>query len=290
MVKRIGFIGLGAMGTPMARRLVDSGFQLAVFDRLAERTHSLVEFGARGADSPRDACQDAEALIIMVMTASQVEDVLFGDNGVAEALAPRAVVVVMSTIGPDAVRELAERLTAQELRVVDAPVSGGVARAEQGNLLIMAGGQRDLFEELRPVLEAMGSSVVHCGESVGDGQAVKMVNQLLVGVHLAVAGEALSYAAALGLDPRFVFETVQKGAANSFMLENRGERMLSGEFTLTESALSILIKDVDLALKAAEAQGFYAPLASSAHQLYQKASSLGFGGEEDAGIVRVFEQ
>ena len=101
-------------------------------------------------------------------------------------------------------------------------LSGGVARAEQGNLLIMAGGQRDLFEELRPVLEAMGSSVVHCGESVGDGQAVKMVNQLLVGVHLAVAGEALSYAAALGLDPRSVFETVQKGAANSFMLENRG--------------------------------------------------------------------
>ena len=225
----------------------------------------------------------------MVMTASQVEDVLFGDNGVAEALAPRAVVVVMSTIGPDAVRELAERLTAQELRVLDAPVSE-VARAEQGNLLIMAGGQRDLFEELRPVLEAMGSSVVHCGESVGDGQAVKMVNQLLVGVHLAVAGEALSYAAALGLDPRSVFETVQKGAANSFMLENRGERMLSGEFTLTESALSILIKDTDLALKAAEAQGFYAPLASSAHQLYQKASSLGFGGDEDAGIVRVFEQ
>lgn len=174
--------------------------------------------------------------------------------------------------------------------MLDAPVSGGVARAEQGNLLIMAGGQRDLFEELRPVLEAMGSSVVHCGESVGDGQAVKMVNQLLVGVHLAVAGEALSYAAALGLDPRFVFETVQKGAANSFMLENRGERMLSGEFTLTESALSILIKDTDLALKAAEAQGFYAPLASSAHQLYQKASSLGFGGDEDAGIVRVFEQ
>jgi 3-hydroxyisobutyrate dehydrogenase-like beta-hydroxyacid dehydrogenase len=117
-----------------------------------------------------------------------------------------------------------------------------------------------------------------------------MVNQLLVGVHLAVAGEALSYAAALGLDPRFVFETVQKGAANSFMLENRGERMLSGEFTLTESALSILIKDMDLALKAAEAQGFYAPLGSSANHLYQKASSLGFGGEEDAGIVRVFEQ
>ena len=114
------------MGTPMARRLVDSGFQLAVFDRLAERTHSLVEFEARGADSPRDACQDAEVLIIMVMTASQVEDVLFGDNGVAEALAPRAVVVVMSTIGPDAVRELAERLTAQELRVLDAPVSGGL--------------------------------------------------------------------------------------------------------------------------------------------------------------------
>src|SRR4029450_1593648 len=132
MVNRIGFIGLGAMGAPMVRRLVDSGFQLAVFDLLAERTQSLVEFGARGADSPRDACQDAEALIIMVMIASQVEDVLFGDNGVAEALAPRAVVVVMSTIGPDAVRELAERLNAQELGGLDARVSRGGERDVEG--------------------------------------------------------------------------------------------------------------------------------------------------------------
>src|SRR5919206_853361 len=290
MVKRIGFIGLGAMGAPMARRLVDSGSQLAVFDRLAERTHSLVEFGARGADSPQDACQDAEALIIMVMTASQVEDVLFGDDGAAEALAPGAVVVVMSTIGPDAVRELAERLTAQELRVLDAPVSGGVSRAEQGNLLIMAGGQRDLFEELRPVLEAMGSSVVHCGESVGDGQAVKLVNQLLCGVHIAAAGEALAYAEAMGLDPRFVFETIRHGAANSFMLEDRGERMLKEEFVPPNSALDIFVKDMGLVRQAAEEQDFETPLATAALEMYLAGKEAGLGTEDDSGVIRVFRR
>ena len=154
MVKRIGFIGLGAMGAPMAQRLVDSGFQLAVFDRLAERTHSLVEFGARGADSPRDACQDAEALIIMVMTASEVEDVLFGDNGVAEALAPRAIVVVMSTIGPDAVRKLP---TADRPGVASAGCACQRRSCSCGARQPTHCGrrQRDLFEELRPVLEAV---------------------------------------------------------------------------------------------------------------------------------------
>ena len=142
--------------------------------------------------------------------------------------------VVMSTIGPEAARELADALAERDLRTVDAPVSGGVARAEKGELLIMAGGPENLFEKLRPVLGAMGSSVVHCGPRVGDGQAVKLVNQLLCGVHIAAAAEALAYAEALGLDPRFVFEAIRHGAANSFMLQDRGERMLKEEFVPQE--------------------------------------------------------
>ena len=156
-------------------------------------------------------------------------------------------------------------------------------------MLIMAGGPVDLFEELRPLLEAMGSTVAHCGGSVGDGQSVKLVNQLLCGVHVAAAGEALAYAEALGLDPRSVFETIRHGAANSFMLEDRGERMLGREFVPAKSALDIFVKDMGLVREAAGEQGFRTPLADAAHRLYEMGSSLGLGREDDSGVLRVFE-
>ena len=167
----------------------------------------------------------------------------------------------MSTIGPEAVRGIEGRLAGRGVRLLDAPVSGGVARAERGDLLIMAGGPADLFEEVKPLLAAMGSTVAHCGGSVGDGQSVKLVNQLLCGVHIAAAGEALAYAEALGLDPRSVFETIRHGAANSFMLEDRGERMLGREFVPAKSALDIFVKDMGLVREAAGEQGFRTPLA-----------------------------
>jgi 3-hydroxyisobutyrate dehydrogenase-like beta-hydroxyacid dehydrogenase len=138
------------------------------------------------------------------------------------------------------------------------------------------------------VLGAMGSTVAHCGGSVGDGQSVKLVNQLLCGVHIAAAGEALAYAEALGLDPRSVFETIRHGAANSFMLEDRGERMLEREFVPAKSALDIFVKDMGLVREAAGERGFRTPLADAAHRLYEEGSSLGLGGEDDSGVVRVF--
>src|SRR3712207_1446221 len=181
----------------------------------------------------------------------------------------------MSTIGPQDVRELANALAERGLRTLDAPVSGGVARAEKGDLLIMAGGPGDLFEELRPVLGAMGSSVAHCGPRVGDGQSVKLVNQLLCGVHIAAAAEALAYAEALGLDPRFVFETIRHGAANSFMLVDRGERMLREEFVPPKSALDIFVKDMGLVRRAAEEQGFETPLAAAALEMRSEERRVG---------------
>jgi 3-hydroxyisobutyrate dehydrogenase-like beta-hydroxyacid dehydrogenase len=208
-MERLAFVGLGSMGSPMAKRLVGAGFELKVFDVLDERTHPLIELGAVSAASLIEAADGTEALVLMVANAEQAEGVLFGEGGAAEALPEGAAVVVMSTIGPEAVRELADALAERDVRTVDAPVSGGVARAEKGELLILAGGPENLFEKLRPVLGAMGSSVVHCGPRVGDGQAVKLVNQLLCGVHIAAAAEALAYAEALGLDPRFVFEAIR---------------------------------------------------------------------------------
>jgi 3-hydroxyisobutyrate dehydrogenase-like beta-hydroxyacid dehydrogenase len=274
----------------MASRLAEAGFELKVFDVVAERARPLVEIGAASAASPKEAAEGSEALVLMVANAAQANDVLFGDGGVAGALPEGAAVVVMSTIGPEAVRELDQELAGRGLRTLDAPVSGGVARAERGDLLIMAGSPQDLFEELRPALEAMGSSVVHCGPRVGDGQAVKLVNQLLCGVHIAAAAEALAYAESLGLDPRFVFETIRHGAANSFMLEDRGERMLEEEYVPPKSALDIFVKDMGLVGKAAEERGFEAPLAAAALEMYLSGRDAGLGAEDDSGVIRVFRR
>jgi 3-hydroxyisobutyrate dehydrogenase-like beta-hydroxyacid dehydrogenase len=289
-MKRLGFVGLGAMGLPMARRLAGAGFDLKVFDILPERALPLVELGSANTAFPREAAEGVEAFVVMVANPEQARSVLFGEGEAAEALPAGAAVIVMSTIGPEAVRELAGRLAERGLRTLDAPVSGGVARAEKGELLIMAGGPEDLFEELRPVLRAMGSSVVHCGPRVGDGQAVKLVNQLLCGVHIAAAGEALAYAEALGLDPRFVFETIRHGAANSFMLEDRGERMIEEDFVPPRSALNIFVKDMGLVCKAAQQQGFETPLATSAFSLYLAGRDAGLGAEDDSGIIRVLRR
>ena len=288
---RLGFVGLGAMGFPMAKRLVGAGFEFVkVFDVLEERTRPLVALGAVSTASPKEAAEGSEALVLMVANTDQAKGVLFGEGGAAEALPEGAAVVIMSTIGPQDVRELANALAERGLRTLDAPVSGGVARAEKGDLLIMAGGPEDLFEELRPVLEAMGSSVVHCGPHVGDGQAVKLVNQLLCGVHIAAAAEALAYAEALGLAPRFVFETIRHGAANSFMLEDRGERMLEEAFVPPKSALDIFVKDMGLVRNAAEERGFEAPLSSAALELYLAGKEAGLGTEDDSGVIRMFRQ
>ncbi|HEX2181734.1 MAG TPA: NAD(P)-dependent oxidoreductase [Rubrobacteraceae bacterium] len=289
-MQHLGFVGLGAMGLPMAKRLAEAGFELRVFDVFDERVRPLVELGATSTGSPREAAEGVEAFVVMVANAEQARDVLFGDGDAARALPEGAAVVVMSTIGPEAVREIADALAGRGLRALDAPVSGGVARAEKGDLLIMAGGPEDLFEQIRPVLGEMGSSVVHCGQRVGDGQSVKLVNQLLCGVHIAAAAEGLAYAEALGLDPRFVFETIRHGAANSFMLEDRGERMLEEEFVPPKSALDIFVKDMGLVREAAEQQGFETPLASSAFAMYLAGRDAGLGAEDDSGVIRVFRR
>ncbi len=289
-MRNLAFVGLGAMGAPMARCLLSAGFGLGVFDVREESSRPLVEAGARGAATPGEAAENADALFLMVVNAGQAEAALFGEGGAAGALAPGAAVVVMSTVGPEPIRELDGRLSERNLRLLDAPVSGGVARAQRGDLLIMAGGPGDLFGELCPALESMGSTVVHCGPAAGDGQAVKLVNQLLCGVHIAAAGEALAYAEALGLDPESVYETIRHGAAGSFMLEDRGRRMLDRRFLPAKSAMDIFVKDMGLVRKAAGERGFATPLSDVAHGLYEKGSSLGFGGEDDSGILRVFEE
>src|SRR5918997_715277 len=175
-MRRAGFIGLGAMGAPMARMIVSTGFDLSVFDVRPENADPLVELGARRTGSPREAAEGAEALVLMVVNVEQAEDAMFAGDGAAKTLSPESAVVVMSTVGPEAVRGIEGRLAGRGVRLLDAPVSGGVARAARGDLLIMAGGPAELFEEVRPLLGTMGSTVAHCGGAGGGGGAVKVVN------------------------------------------------------------------------------------------------------------------
>ena len=283
---RVGFAGLGAMGAPMARNLAGAGFEVAVFDVDEQRTRAVAdEFGARAAGSASDVAAGADVLVVMVADGAQAESVLLGGGGAAASLPDGAAILLMSTVGPEAVAALADA----GCPLLDAPVSGGVARAEAGELLIMAGGPAELFERLHPVLDALGATVVHCGERPGDGQAVKLVNQLLCGVHIAAAAEALAYAQALGLDPAKVRDTIRHGAAASFMLEDRGARMLAREFDQVRSALDIFVKDMGLVVDAGAAVDARTPLAEAARRLYDEGSENGLGREDDSGVIRVLE-
>lgn len=292
MIENPGFIGLGAMGLPMARLLAASGRfgSVKVFDVQPRRAESLVEVGAVAASSARDAADGSDALFLMVADEAQARAALFGPDAAAGVLPEGSVVVVMSTIGPEAVGDISRELAGRGVRMLDAPVSGGVARAGSGELLIMAGGERSVFDELGPALDILGSSVVHCGERPGDGQSVKLVNQLLCGVHIVAAAEALAYAESLGLDPEFVLDTIGGGAANSFMLEDRGRRMLSRSFDDPKSALDIFVKDMGLVCEAADAHGFESVLARAARNVYLEGQEAGLGREDDSGVIRLFRR
>jgi 3-hydroxyisobutyrate dehydrogenase-like beta-hydroxyacid dehydrogenase len=279
----VGVLGLGAMGAPMARRLVAEGFRVSVYDLDEARVSALASAGATGASSPADAASGVDARLVMVVDAAQVEDVLCGADGAAGAT--QAPVVLTSTVGPRQVAALSARLAERGVDLLDAPVSGGVTRAGEGVLAIMTGGPPELHERMRPVLDALGSTVVHCGPEPGDGQAVKLVNQLLAGVHIAAAAEAIAFAEALGLDPAAIHPLLTAGAASSFMLEDRGARMLDPGDGEVRSALDIFVKDLGLVAESARDRRFAAPMAETAAQLFTMASARGLGRRDDSSLV-----
>jgi 3-hydroxyisobutyrate dehydrogenase/putative dehydrogenase len=283
---RVGWIGLGAMGSPMAGCVARAGHDVTAYDIDPGRAASLAADGVKPAASISEAAAGADVLVLMVATADQVESVLYGDDPAAPALAPGAVVVVMATVGPAAVAGWADRLTEQQVELVDAPVSGGAARAAAGDLLIMVGGSEAAVRRAQPLLDAMARSAPVVGSTPGDGQKVKLVNQLLCGVHIAVAAEALALAEAMHLDPAATWQVVRAGAAASFMLDDRGERMVHGADEV-KSALDIFVKDMGLVLDAARATSYPAPLASAAEQLYLAGRRAGLGRRDDSSVIEI---
>jgi 3-hydroxyisobutyrate dehydrogenase len=277
---RVGWLGLGAMGAPMAACLAQAGHPVAAYDVMPGR----VPDGVIEAASVAEAVAGADAVVVMVATPDQLEQVL---AGAADALADGQTVVVMSTVGPEAVVAAAARLAAMGVAVVDAPVSGGVARATRGDLLILVSGSPKAVAGVQPLLDTLARSAPVVGPSPGDGQRMKLVNQLLCGVHIAAAAEALSFAESLGLDPGECWKILRDGAAASFMFADRGARMVAGEFGDVRSALDIFVKDMGLVTGAADEAGAEVPLAGAARELYQRGHDLGLGRQDDSVIIEV---
>ena len=282
----VGFIGLGSMGLPMARNLAARGFPVRGFDVRPDAVMALSQAGGTPAASVAEAAAGADALVLMVVDATQAEAILFAEGALA-ALPEDGLVILMATCPPGAVEAIAARVVAAGRRFVDAPVSGGVVGAQAATLTIMAAAPRATFEAARPVLDVLGDKVFHVGERPGQGAIVKTVNQLMCGVHIAVAAEAFSLAAKVGVDLDVVLEILSGSSASSWMLKDRGPRMLQADPAVT-SAVNIFVKDLGIVLEAGRDVKAALPLASLAHQMFLATSGQGGGADDDSQVIRAY--
>ncbi|MGO3740908.1 NAD(P)-dependent oxidoreductase [Kerstersia sp.] len=280
---KVTFIGLGAIGLPMALNIQAAG-HLVTGVELSPAGRERAAAAGVTAVAGLAAAPAAEVVVVMVATPEQLAQVV-------DSVLPAAQTqywVVMSTVGPDCVCEQAARLAALGVTVVDAPVTGGVARAETGELMIFAAGAEPAIAAVSPVLDAMGT-VRPVGDRAGDGQAIKVVNQHLCSVHIVAAAEALSLAQSLGLDQRLVLDLVSRGAAGSWMLSDRGPRMLEGTDTRVTSAIGIFVKDSGLVAQAARECGAATPLLDAAHDRYLQAEKQGLAARDDSRVIETWQ-
>lgn len=280
---KVTFIGIGAIGLPMARQVQKAGHAVTGVDVSPVSIHNAESVGLPAVSS-FSAAPRAEAVVVMVATPQQLA-ALVAQVG---ASVKDQVWIIMSTVGPDSVREQGDVLRGHGARVVDAPVTGGVARARTGELVLFVAGEQDDIDAARPVLQAMGQ-VRRVGERLGDGQSIKVVNQHLCSVHLVAAAEALSLARALGLDPAVVLPLIEKGAAGSWMLSDRGPRMLAGTDVEVTSAINIFVKDSGLVADAARASGVEVPLLEQAHDRFTRAAQAGLGSRDDSRVIETWQ-
>ncbi|WP_344521407.1 L-threonate dehydrogenase [Streptomyces rectiviolaceus] len=287
---RVGVVGLGAMGLGMARSLRDAGFDVGVHDLRPDVAAAFAEDGGTTFASAGELAASVDVLVGVVVNAAQVESVLFatgGADGAAERLRPGSVYVMCSTADPTWSAELERRLAERGVLYLDAPISGGAARAANGELTMMTSGAPTAYAIADPVLEAMSSTVYRLGDEAGIGSKVKVVNQLLAGVHIAAAAEAMALGIKAGVPADALYEVITHSAGNSWMFENRMAHVLAGDYTPL-SAVDIFVKDLGLVLDAARPEKFPLPLAATAHQMFLQASASGLGGEDDSAVIKIF--
>jgi len=283
----VGVIGLGAMGMGVAMSLLRAGFEVHVCDLRAEAVQKVVDAGGVAAASPAALGPLVDVLITVVVNADQTEAVLFGENGAVAMMKPGSLVIASATVSPEFAKALGKRLDAAGLLMLDAPISGGAAKAAAGEMTIMTAGVPAAYAQCEAVLEAIAGKIYRLGDEVGPGSVVKMVNQLLAGVHIAAAGEAMALAIKAGANPDQVYEVITNSAGNSWMFENRVPHILAGDYTPL-SAVNIFIKDLGIVLDYARKNVFPLPLSATAHQMYLQASAAGHGGEDDSAVIKNF--
>jgi putative dehydrogenase len=286
MTAKVSVIGLGSMGLGMAQSLLRKGLGVTGADLNAETVKKLEAAGGSGFGSAADAARDADILVTVVVNAAQTEAVLFGNGGAAQAMKKGGVIISSATMSPDDARKLAAKAEALDLHYLDAPISGGAAKAAAGQLTIMASGTSEAFAHARPALNAMAATVYELGNEAGIGAAFKMVNQLLAGVHIAAACEAITFAAKLGLDLPAVYKVITASAGNSWMFENRVPHILDGDYA-PRSAIDIFTKDLGIVSDMGRKEKFPLPVAATALQMFLMTAAAGMGRDDDASVARM---
>lgn len=291
----IGFIGVGTMGFPMASRLLDRGFALVVYDLDGARVHGLVDRGARGATSPREVGAACRYVITSLPSSPHVEEVLAGADGVMEGMAAGGTLIDMSTIDPGTTKRVAARAAARGLRMIDAPVSGAPPKARDGTLTIMVGGDPAVVADCRPILQALGTSIVHVGP-IGAGETVKLVNNLIAAICMIGVAEAFNIGVRAGLDPRIMYAVVSKSSGDCWPLRTRLpypgvlEAAPANEDFAPGFMLDLMHKDVGLALEMAKSVDAPAPFGALAEQLYRAGRAQGYGRKDWSIVAKVIQQ
>jgi len=286
--QHVGVVGVGQMGMAVARRLLERGYVVRTRDIRAEADAEAREVGATVCDSPAELAAPCRAVITLVVNEAQTEEVVFGPRGVAETLGPEAILIVSSTVSPTFIESLAGRLAERGLAMLDAPISGGPARARAGAISMMLAGPDAALARAGDVLDALSNARFRMSERPGDGARMKLVNNMLAGINLAGSCEALALGVRLGLDPQRVFDVVQASSGGSWIFGDRMPRVLAGDYR-PKAATTLLTKDISLAIDAAREAGFPAPVAAAALQVYLATVALGHGGEDDAALVKFYQ-
>ncbi len=287
MKHNVGVIGLGAMGGGIAGTLRRAGYTVHACDARPGVAEAFAKDGGLAAQSPAELAARCNTVVSVVVNAAQTEAVLFGDGGCAAAMQPGSVFVMCSTVAPQWSVALEQRLAALGVLYVDAPISGGAARAAAGQMTMMTAARPEAYAACGEVLDAMAGKVYRLGDCAGAGSKVKVINQLLAGVHIAAAAEAMALGLREGVDPAALYEVITHSAGNSWMFENRMAHVLAADYTPL-SAVDIFVKDLGLVLDMARASKFPLPLSSTAHQMFMQASTAGFAKEDDSAVIKIF--
>ena len=283
----IGIIGLGAMGHGMAASLRRAGYRVHVCDVRLEAAQAFAAGGGVACATPAELAAHCEVIVSVVVNAAQTEAVLFGEHGAAAAMRPGSVFVMCSTVDPNWSVALEARLAALGVLYLDAPISGGAAKAASGQMTMMTAGHPEAYAKVGDALDAMAAKVYRLGDQAGNGSKVKIINQLLAGVHIAAAAEAMALGLREGVDAAALYEVITHSAGNSWMFENRMAHVLAADYTPL-SAVDIFVKDLGLVLDTARATKFPLPLSATAHQMFMQASTAGFGREDDSAVIKIF--